>query len=40
MVLLDIVMPKLDGLAVMDRVSHDPAMKKDSEVYRDIRHRD
>ena len=27
-VLLDIVMRMLDGLAVMDRVSHDPAMKK------------
>ncbi len=27
-VLLDIIMPKLDGLAVMDRVSRDPGIKK------------
>ncbi|MCD7883604.1 MAG: sporulation transcription factor Spo0A [Lachnospiraceae bacterium] len=27
-VLLDIIMPKLDGLAVMDRVNHEPEMKK------------
>ncbi len=27
-VLLDIIMPKLDGLAVMDRVNHEPALKK------------
>lgn len=27
-VLLDIIMPKLDGLTVMDRVNHEPNMKK------------
>lgn len=27
-VLLDIIMPKLDGLTVMDRVNHEPDMKK------------
>ncbi|MCD8103718.1 MAG: sporulation transcription factor Spo0A [Lachnospiraceae bacterium] len=27
-VLLDIIMPKLDGLAVMDRINHEPNMKK------------
>lgn len=27
-VLLDIIMPKLDGLAVMDRVNHEPELKK------------
>ncbi len=27
-VLLDIIMPKLDGLAVMDRVNHEPSLKK------------
>lgn len=27
-VLMDIIMPKLDGLAVLDRVNHEPEMKK------------
>ena len=27
-VLLDMIMPKLDGLAVMDRINQDPAIKK------------
>ena len=27
-VLLDIVMPKLDGLGVLDRVNHDKTIKK------------
>ena len=26
-VLMDIIMPKLDGLAVLDRVNHEPEMK-------------
>ena len=34
-VLLDIVMPKLDGLGVLDRVNHDKTIKKTSDVYYD-----
>lgn len=34
-VLLDIVMPKLDGLGVLDRVNHDKTIKKHPDVYYD-----
>lgn len=38
-VLLDIVMPKLDGLGVMDKVNKDTTLKKTSGVYYDQRDR-
>ena len=34
-VLLDIVMPKLDGLTVMDKIRNDKNMKKHPSIYHD-----
>ena len=34
-VLLDIVMPKLDGLGVLDRVNNDASIREASDVYYD-----
>lgn len=36
-VLLDIIMPKVDGLSVMERVGRDGNLKKTSRFYRGIR---
>lgn len=36
-VILDIIMPKMDGLSVMEKFSHDAKCQKSSSVYRIIR---
>ncbi len=36
-VILDIIMPKMDGLSVMEKFSHDATCQKSSSVYRIIR---